>query len=141
MNEKWIVPCNLKYFDIRKHFETNNIVVWRNSFTIKAGDWVYIYLSAPVSAIKYRCRVITDIVTDEIINENQYAIPMKESHNYYSKTTKYIVMELDKEYPNGLYSLKVLRQHGLGQVQIQARANRILSKYIDEIDHQIEAFN
>ena len=139
MAEKWIIPCNLKHFNVEEHFSKTNKVVWKNSFTIKVGDTVYIYLSAPISAIVFRCYVIADKVSDEELQNNQYAIPQKESHNYFSKTTKYVIMELDRVYPKKLLTLEKLRQHGLGQVQIQARADRHLSQYLIETDKQFES--
>ena len=138
MVEKWIIPCNLKYFNIEEHFLKTETVMWKNSFTIKNDDIVYIYLSAPVSAIRYRCRVISDQVSDKEIKNNQYAVPQKESHNYYSKKTKFIIMQLEQEYPKGLLTLETLRKQGLGQVQIQARADRALSQYLTEIDKMIQ---
>ena len=135
MSEKWIIPCNLRFFDVEKHFTTSKVVVWKNSFTMKVGDAAYIYLSAPISAIRYRCRVISDTVNDDELQENQYAIQTKESHNYFSKKTKYVIMELEKEYPKDLLTLAELRKRGLGQVQIQARADRKLSAFLNEIDN------
>lgn len=131
MVEKWIIPCNTKHFDLVEHFKENNTAVWKNSFTIKAGDIVYIYLSAPYSEIRYKCHVISDKVSDELLSENAYAIPAKESHNYFSKKTKFIQIEKDCEYPAGTFPLAELKDHGLGQVQIQARTDRRVQAYLD----------
>ncbi len=141
MTERWIIPCNLKHFDVIEHFGHTNIAVWKNSFTIKVGDTVYIYLSAPISAIMYRCHVISDKVTDEDLKEHQYAVPQKESHNYFSKKVKYIKIQVDRKYPNKALPLEILRQHGLGQVQIQARADRALSQFLRTMDEQFDARN
>lgn len=46
-------------------------------------------------------------------------------------------MKLELKYPKELLSLDALRKHGLGQVQIQARADRSLSQYLNEIDQQL----
>lgn len=134
MAEKWIIPCNTKHFDLVEHFKTNDTAVWKNSFTIKAGDIVYVYLSAPYSEIKYRCLVISDEVSDELLESNKYAIPQKESHNYFSKKTKYIQIQKEFEYPAGTFPLAELREHGLGQVQIQARTDRRVQAYLDSKD-------
>lgn len=131
MIEKWIIPCNVKHFDLVTHFKKSTTAVWKNSFTIQAGDIVYIYLSAPYSEIKYKCRVISDKVTDDLLRENSYAIPTKESHNYFSKKTKYIQIQKECEYPAGLFPLSELKEHGLGQVQIQARTDRQVQAYLD----------
>ena len=41
-------------------------------------------------------------------------------------------LELQNEYPEGIFILKELRENGLGQVQVQAHVNKQLQQYIDE---------
>lgn len=74
MIENWIVPCNTKQFDVIAHFQTHDTAVWKNSFTIKNGDIVYLYLSAPYGEIKFKCVVISDTVSEKVLSENPYAI-------------------------------------------------------------------
>ena len=119
MIEKWIIPCNVRFFDLPSHFITNKTVVWKNAFTIKKDDIAYIYIGRPYGEIKYKCHVINDQVDEQLLKENSYAIPQKKSHNYFSKKEKYIQLELVQEYPEGTFLLENLREHGLGQVQIQ----------------------
>lgn len=137
MIEKWIIPCNTKHFDVVNHFQHSDMAVWKNSFTIKRGDVVYLYLSAPYGEIRYRCTVINDEVSDEVLAANSYAIVEKPSNNYFSKKIKYIQIKKEYEYPEGLLSLSVLKEHGLGQVQIQARTDKRLKAYIDQADEMI----
>ena len=137
MKDYWIIPCNLKHFDVVSHFESHTTVVWRNSFSIRNGDVAYIYLSAPFSEIRYRCNVIAEEVDDEMLQENTYAIPTKTSNNFYSKRVKYIVLELDQTFPEGTFKLGELKNHGLGQVQIQARADRKLREFMFSREKQI----
>ena len=47
---------------------------------------------------------------------------------------KYIEMEFVCEYPEGVFTLEKLREHGLGQVQLQARTNRQLQQYLDNVE-------
>ena len=136
--EKWIIPCNTKHFDVTQHFSTTDTVVWNNSFTIKKNDTVYIYLSAPYSQILYRCKVIQDTVEEKTLQNNSYAIPAKKSHNYFSKKEKYIILRLERVYPKGLLTLQELKKHGLGQVQIQARPDRQLRAFLSKIDEEID---
>ena len=44
MAEHWIIPCSVKVYDIIEHFKKQNLVVWKNSFTIRKGDIAYIYI-------------------------------------------------------------------------------------------------
>ncbi|HFR3701259.1 TPA: MmcQ/YjbR family DNA-binding protein [Streptococcus suis] len=54
----WIVPANPKYYDIDAEFRENKVVYWPQKSTIQAGDIVAIYVTAPVQAIRYVCRVL-----------------------------------------------------------------------------------
>jgi hypothetical protein len=77
MTETWVIPCNIKYFDVISHFKENKRVVWKNSFSIHKGDIVYLYLSSPYGEIRYKCIVINDSVDEEVLKTNSYAIPIK----------------------------------------------------------------
>jgi len=137
MAEHWIIPCSVKVYDIIEHFKKQNLVVWKNSFTIRKGDIAYIYIGSPHSEIKFKCEVVSDSVDEKLLSENEYAIPAKKSNNYFSKKEKYIQMKLITEYPNGTFKLEDLREHGLGQVQIQARTDSRLQQYINEKESEI----
>ncbi|MBM7643605.1 MmcQ/YjbR family DNA-binding protein [Streptococcus loxodontisalivarius] len=54
----WIIPANLKYYDIDKEFEENEEVLWTQKASIKAGDFVLIYITAPTRAVRYICQVL-----------------------------------------------------------------------------------
>ena len=63
--ENWIIPANPKYYDVVKAFEESDEIDWKQGNGIKAGDTVFLYVAAPVSAILYKCRVLeTDIPYD-----------------------------------------------------------------------------
>ena len=141
MTETWVIPCNIKYFDVISHFKENKRVVWKNSFSIHKGDIVYLYLSSPYGEIRYKCIVINDSVDEEVLKTNSYAIPIKKTNNYFSKKEKYIEIEYVCEFPEGTFTLSKLKEHGLGQVQIQARANRKLQQYIDLCEENINKYD
>ena len=130
MAENWIIPCNIKVFDVISHFKTNKRVVWKNAFTIHKGDIAYLYLGRPYGEIRYKCVVINDVVAEDLLKANSYAIPAKKWNNYFSKKEKYIEMEYLCEFPEGMLTLEKLREHGLGQVQIQARTDRKVQQFI-----------
>ena len=106
MTENWIIPCNVKFFDVITHFKENKRVVWKNSFTIQKGDTAYLYLSNPYGEIRYKCIVVNDKVDDELLRANSYAIPPKKSNNYFSKKEKYIELEYVREFPEGTFLLQ-----------------------------------
>ena len=139
MRENWIIPCNLKHFDVIEHFKNNKYVIWKNSFTIRKGDIACIYIGAPIGEIRYKCEVISNEVDQELLTSNSYAIVEKQGNNYFSKKIKYIQLKLLREYPSETFTLQKLREHGLGQVQIQARTDRRLQSFISSIDEKENA--
>ena len=60
--KEWIIPANPKYYDIVHAFDHTEEIEWKQGSGIKAGDTVFLYAAAPVSAILYQCKVTkTDI--------------------------------------------------------------------------------
>ena len=59
-NTKWIIPANPKYYDIDKEISESKdrAILWKQSNSIAVGDTVFIYVGAPVSAIRYQCEAI-----------------------------------------------------------------------------------
>lgn len=55
--KEWIIPANPKYYDIVHAFDDADIIDWKQSGGIKAGDTVFVYVAAPVSALMYKCKV------------------------------------------------------------------------------------
>jgi hypothetical protein len=138
MTDYWIVPCNISFFNLIEHFKTNNTVVWRNAFSMHKDDYAYIYLTKPYTEIRYKCIVINDSVDEMLLAENSYAIPSKKSYNYYSKKDKYIQLKLICEYKEGTFPLHLLKEHGLGQVQMQSRTGRTLQHFLTDVENQLE---
>ncbi len=56
--KEWIIPANPKYYDVQAAFRQADEIDWKQGAGIKAGDTVYMYVAAPVSAVLYKCRVI-----------------------------------------------------------------------------------
>lgn len=57
-NREWIVPANPKYFDLEEAFAESDTILWKQSSNIIVGDIIYLYVTAPVSAIQYKCRAV-----------------------------------------------------------------------------------
>lgn len=59
-NTEWIVPANPKFYDIETSIResTDGTFIWKQSNSICVGDKVYIYMAAPISAIKYKCKAV-----------------------------------------------------------------------------------
>ncbi len=63
--KEWLIPANPKYYDIVHAFDAEEEITWKQGRGIKAGDTVFLYVGAPVSAVLFRCKVTeTDIPCD-----------------------------------------------------------------------------
>lgn len=71
-NTNWIIPANLKYYDIENSINENakHTFLWKQSNHIAVGDTVYLYIAAPVSAIRYQCKAIEVDIPYEYADEN-----------------------------------------------------------------------
>ena len=68
--KEWIVPANPKFYDVEGAFARSSVVDWKQGAGIRAGDTVYLYVAAPVSAILYRCRVTETDIPYRYADEN-----------------------------------------------------------------------
>lgn len=60
--KEWIVPANPKFYDIEHAFDNTDTIDWKQSSSVRAGDTIFMYVAAPVSAILYKCKAVeTDI--------------------------------------------------------------------------------
>ena len=125
----WILPCNVKRYDVIEHFKKNEFIVWRYHHGIIDNDIAYIYLAAPHQDVRYRCRVINKRVDESIINNNPYAKR--------DNVTRYILLKLEKEYPSGKIIYKDLKQCGLGQVLNICVAGEKVTDFIHSIESQM----
>ncbi len=68
----WLVPANPAYYDIEKGLSesADGTIGWKQSSNVRVGDTVYIYVAAPVSAIKYKCKALEVNIPREYIDGN-----------------------------------------------------------------------
>lgn len=130
--EYWLIPCNVKFFDVSKRFELYDDVVWKKDSKVKVGDVVYLYLGAPIGQIKYKCSVVREQITEDILECNTYAI--RAGNRNKDNVARYMQLKFEKEYRDGILTYQELKKHGLGQVQKQARTSRVLQAYINDIE-------
>lgn len=119
----WIVPCNINQFDVDGAFKNLEEVEWKQGINVKVADIVYIYVSSPLSCIKYKCQVVcADISPEEKkIDDKDYIIDSKN----YVDASKFMRLKLLEAYDNGLISLDVLSNAGLkGSIQAQQAINK-----------------
>lgn len=103
--KEWIIPSNPEYFDIVHAFDSTDLIHWKQGQSIKAGDTVYMYVGAPVSAILYQCIVTeTDIpYTGKNANVNIKSLMMIRLQKRYPPD-KFTFERLKSDY--GIYAVR-----------------------------------
>lgn len=71
-NTEWIVPANPKFYDIEAALResSDGAFLWKQSNNICVGDKIYLYVAAPISAIKYKCKAIEVNIPYQYADEN-----------------------------------------------------------------------
>lgn len=107
--QSWIVPLNQNYYDIEEEIRSGKEFSFKQGRGIQKGDTVYIYLAAPVSAIRYKCSV------------QETDIPYKYNDGRL-KLEKIMKLSLIRQYPAPGYTLSALREHGIMTVRGPVKA-------------------
>lgn len=105
-NTNWIIPANPKYYDIETALAKNpdEPFFWKQSNNIFVGDIIYIYLTAPVSSLLFKCRALEVDIPRQSENKN---IRMKRA----------MKLKLLETYPRGAINRDKLKEHGIYAVR------------------------
>ena len=137
MKKYWIIPGNLKIFRISDYFKCNDIVDWKQShykFTI--GDIVFIYISNPISSIRYMLEVVKcDIPYKDSLNDEEYWTSNHEMADNV-KSYKYVRLKLLKFSDSPFLHLNSLAKYGLSVPQ--GATHNLSSNLVDYILSQFE---
>lgn len=116
---EWIIPCNLRYYDVFGAFLNLKCVDWKQSNrNIGVGDTVYIYVGRPISAIKYRCKVKKVNLPFCKINDSAYV----KIGDVYERYGNYMELEAIEEYDDDFLTIAKMRECGLkGNIQSPRR--------------------
>lgn len=134
MKENWIIPCNSKVFDAITYLKTHDEIVFKKVSSLKKDDNAYIYVSAPYSEILYKGHIVDDNVCEQDLVEHSYA---KVNGNGSVKKIRYIKILIDRRFCPGTLKREDLKKYGLGQTQMQARTERRVQSYIDEVERTV----
>lgn len=105
-NTSWLVPANPKYFDTEAAVSESKdgTFLWKQSNHIAVGDTVYLYVAAPVSAIRYRCQAVEVDIPYVYADEN-----VRMSH--------VMKLQLLQRYNEKQFGLSVLKAYGIMSVR------------------------
>lgn len=111
----WIIPANPKHYNIDAALAKSSELSWRHKASIAAGDWVLIYMTSPIQAVRYICQVIAIFPSE---NTSQKSSSMQLS----------LVTTLsDKQLP-----LALLQEKEVKAVRGPRRATQALVDYLQE---------
>lgn len=119
--EQWIIPCNIKYYDVIGAFENLRCLDWKQSNPcISIGDEVFIYIGKPISAILYKCRVNKANIKIREIDDSEFVL----NGDPYQEYGNYMELELLEKFDRAQFNIEVLKEHGLkGRIQGPRRVN------------------
>ena len=127
----WIIPCNVKYYDVVSAFECLHKLDWKQSSRIEVGDEVYIYVGVPYKSIMFKCRANKVNLPSVEIDDSQFVIQGDNYINY----GNYMELELIAKYSEGQLGLDRLNKNGLqGSIQGPRRADGALLRLLDSLN-------
>lgn len=107
----WMIPANPSHYDIDRAFAVNPVLKWPQKKGIEAGDWVYIYMTAPYRCLRYACRV-------------------RQAHNLTEDGQEEMVLECIERFPDDRYPISLLQEKGVRAV----RGPRLMTaELVDEV--------
>ncbi|MCH5256563.1 MAG: MmcQ/YjbR family DNA-binding protein [Lachnospiraceae bacterium] len=119
--KEWLIPANPKFYDIEHAFDNEEIIKWKQSSSIKVGDTIFIYVTAPVSAILYKCKAV------------EVDIP----YNYEDKNltiTTVMKIKLLRKYDYGQFTFDILKEeYGIYAVRGPRGVPNSLSHKLKEV--------
>lgn len=123
----WVIPCNTKEYDVVRAFQTLKKLDWKQSTNVEVGAFVYIYVGAPISAIKFKCKAIVVDKTESTIDDSGF-VKGEAGENY----KRHMCLELIEEYPDDLYPKDILLANGLNTIQGPSKVTDTLEKFMSQ---------
>ena len=127
---EYIIPCNENYYDVSGAMSNLKIVDWKQTNkNIEIGDIVYLYISKPTSAIKYKCKVNKVNLPFCEIDDTKYV----KNGEVFERYGNYMEIEFLEDYQDGYCTIKKMRDIGTkGNIQSQRTAPKELVDYLDK---------
>lgn len=113
--QEWLVPANPHYFDAEQAFSRQREIIWKQSTCVAVNDIVFLYVTAPVSAIMYRC-LVTAVDIPYAYESSQITIQ------------RVMRIKLLERYKNDQYTFRWLQKHGIKTVRGPLHINDVLRK-------------
>lgn len=120
-SKSWLLPSNPKFFNLIDAFDYETELTWTSSRGMKAGDIVYMYVSAPVSSVMFACKVIETDIPFTVFKDNNPVI------------IKIMRFKLLYKYDEGCFSFERLKtQYGVTAIRGPRGIPRALEKDLEQ---------
>lgn len=93
----WIIPCNIKQYNVIKAFNNHEMIDWKQSTNINVGDFVYIYIGLPYSRLFYICEVIENNKPVRTIGDEECILDSKNYVNSRRFMTLKLMNDISKK--------------------------------------------
>lgn len=115
----WLVPANPKYYDVDAEFAQSTIVSWPQKASIKEGDYLAIYITSPIRAVRYICQVV----------ETREA----KADHMGEKSRGEMTLKLLQVLEDGQLDAEKLKGHGITNIRSARRMTPSLAQFIEKI--------
>ena len=127
--KEWIITSNLNRFDVIGAFNKFNKINREQKINVEPGDIVFIYISEPVSAIKYKCVVTKVDLPHPTVDNSEFKVDGIAHEN----VGKYMELQLLERLDNPALAYDKLKENGLNAVQGPSKVTTQLSNYIQNM--------
>lgn len=126
----WIIPCNLKNYDVISAFNKHQDIQWKQSVNAAVGDEAYIYVTSPESRVMFKC-IITEVDLPSVkVDDSEFVIDGSPFINY----GRYLTLKLIEKFDSKEFSLEILKKNGLkGNLQSTIRVNSQLKDFFNVV--------
>lgn len=132
---EWIISGNPDKYDVVGAFHELGVIDWTQHANFAVGDFVYIYVSGNVKALRFKCVVNRVDMKFPDIDDQKFNI----SGEYDGKTGRYMELELYEEYDSPAYSREELMKHGFRSPQGPIRLPEGVKQYLDALSQRYMA--
>jgi 5-methylcytosine-specific restriction protein A len=130
----WLISANSKIYDHASSFEHHGFIDWRENRTLyRIGDAIYIYCTAPIQRIRYRCTVeAIGIPFSGIRDDKEHWLDLADYES--AKEGEYFRLRLLDQIDSDSLQLNRLQQNGLlAAPQGPKKLDGALLSYIESI--------
>lgn len=130
----YIISANLKYYRVFDAFNNLNVIDWKQSRPalnkVEEEDIVFIYVSKPIGAICFKCKVVLTNKTESTIDDSMFVA----DGTPFLKYGRYMELQVLKQYPEDLLTFEVLSKIGINRrIQGPIRINYDIANTIETI--------